>query len=197
MRGARAGIVSLCIVLFAGCSSDDGGSGSTGEPGPDVTSPAPDSAQAALDSATPPVPDDSAVVGDSVAPGSDTLLPANDTIAPEADTVMPQTDTMAPSSDSVTPEPDTMAPEADTVEPEPDTVVPSDPCEACLASGGTWQPEEEECTTNCALQDISCYTDACPGECGGNECGLCLTQDKCEAAKCTWFAAAGGFWCAD
>lgn len=39
-----------------------------------------------------------------------------------------------------------------------------DPCETCLATGGTWQPEIEECTKDCAVQDISCFDEACPAE---------------------------------
>ena len=37
-----------------------------------------------------------------------------------------------------------------------------DACSACLDTGGTWQPEANECTTDCALQDISCFVDSCP-----------------------------------
>ena len=36
------------------------------------------------------------------------------------------------------------------------------PCQQCLASGRTWQPEASACTESCSIQDISCYTDICP-----------------------------------
>lgn len=44
-----------------------------------------------------------------------------------------------------------------------------DQCDACLATGGTWQPEANECTSDCDIQDISCFTDSCP-------------TDSCEAS---------------
>lgn len=69
-----------------------------------------------------------------------------------------------------------------------------DPCEACLAGGGTWQPEAEECTTNCDIMDISCYTDACPGPCG-ERCGYCFTEEECRAVGCQWAVDAEAMWC--
>lgn len=59
-------------------------------------------------------------------------------------------------------------------------------CDDCLASGGTWQPEAQQCTTDCDLMDISCFADECPGECEADACGNCFSQPECEAATCTW-----------
>ncbi len=59
-------------------------------------------------------------------------------------------------------------------------------CEACLESTGTWQPEASACTVDCGLQDISCFTDECPGDCAADECGNCFSQADCEGATCTW-----------
>ena len=70
----------------------------------------------------------------------------------------------------------------------------ADPCEACLAGGGTWQPEVSECTTNCDIADISCFTDSCPGTCQ-DDCAFCFGQGECEAAGCTWQQAAEAMWC--
>lgn len=58
-------------------------------------------------------------------------------------------------------------------------------CEACLASGGTWQPEANACTDNCDLQDISCFTDSCPAP---SDCEACLASGgtwQPEANACT------------
>ena len=73
----------------------------------------------------------------------------------------------------------------------PDTTAE---CEACLADGGTWQPEAETCSEDCEIQDISCYTDSCPGECSSDTCE-CFSQDTCEAAGCTWNVEAEAMWC--
>ena len=67
-----------------------------------------------------------------------------------------------------------------------------DECEACLARGGTWQPPE--CTSDCALQDTSCYRDACPGPCEPGTCE-CHTRDACEAAGCSWQIEGEAMWC--
>jgi hypothetical protein len=116
---------------------------------------------------------------------TDTAGPTPDVTTPEPDTAPPEPDTATPEPDTATPEPDTATPEPDTAAPEPDTAEPSDPCEDCLASGGTWQPEANACTTNCAIQDISCYTDSCP-ECSMDSCGSFVTASECEAADCSW-----------
>ena len=70
-----------------------------------------------------------------------------------------------------------------------------DPCEACLASGGTWQPEANACTQNCAIMDISCYTSSCPEPCSAASCGTCIGQEACEAAGCTWNMEGPAMWC--
>lgn len=80
-----------------------------------------------------------------------------------------------------------------TTEPRPTVPDASDDgCEACLARGGTWQPPE--CTRDCALQDASCYRDACPGPCEPGTCE-CQTRDECEAAGCSWQTAGEAMWC--
>lgn len=56
-------------------------------------------------------------------------------------------------------------------------------CEECLSTGGTWQIDE--CTTNCALQDISCYEDECPPPCS-ESCSGCFTESECLSAGCEW-----------
>ena len=72
---------------------------------------------------------------------------------------------------------------------------PPDPCEACLAEGKTWQPEADACTDDCAIQDISCYADACPAPCSAQSCGTCHSEGDCAGAGCTWNADGGLFWC--
>ena len=69
-------------------------------------------------------------------------------------------------------------------------------CETCLAEGGTWQPEASECTEDCDLQDISCYTDECPGECEDN-CAYCFGQGECEEQGCAWHQEAEAMWCTE
>ncbi len=69
-------------------------------------------------------------------------------------------------------------------------------CEACLESGGTWQPEASACTENCAIQDISCFIRECPGACT-EDCGDCFSQDECESAGCAWHQEAEAMWCTD
>jgi hypothetical protein len=68
------------------------------------------------------------------------------------------------------------------------STIVTDPttCEACLDSGGTWQPEASSCTDDCDLQDISCFIEECPGACDADECENCFSQDDCETATCTW-----------
>ena len=66
-------------------------------------------------------------------------------------------------------------------------------CEACLRSGGTWQGST--CTRDCALMDISCFRDACPGPCSADDCGACDASAACEAAGCSWRIEAEAMWC--
>ena len=75
-------------------------------------------------------------------------------------------------------------------EPTPDDSL----CEACLESGGTWQPEASGCTQDCAIQDISCFTTECPDSCT-DDCSDCFSQDECEDAGCTWNQEAEAMWC--
>ncbi len=63
-------------------------------------------------------------------------------------------------------------------------VCPADPCEECLAGGGTWQVGV--CTDNCDIADTWCFADACPGPCDSNSCGNCFTASDCEANSCEW-----------
>ena len=56
-------------------------------------------------------------------------------------------------------------------------------CAACLESGGTWQVVE--CTQNCDLQDISCFTDECPPPCE-EDCSGCFSERDCIDAGCSW-----------
>ena len=56
-------------------------------------------------------------------------------------------------------------------------------CDECLSSGGTWQIDE--CTSNCAIQDISCYTDECPPPCS-ESCSGCFSESECTSAGCEW-----------
>jgi hypothetical protein len=80
-------------------------------------------------------------------------------------------------------------------EGEEDVVVEPDPCEVCLASGGTWQPEANACTDNCNIMDISCYTSSCPAPCSLESCGTCIGQEECEDTGCQWNAQPPAFWC--
>jgi len=77
------------------------------------------------------------------------------------------------------------------------TVPSSESCEACLSSGGTWQPEVEECTTNCDIQDISCFVDSCPEACAPDACGNCFDETSCTEASCTWNQEGEAFWCTE
>lgn len=72
-----------------------------------------------------------------------------------------------------------------------------DPCEACLASGGTWQPEANACTANCDIMDISCYSSSCPAPCAPESCSTCIGSEECEAAGCQWNAQPPAFWCTE
>jgi hypothetical protein len=67
-------------------------------------------------------------------------------------------------------------------------------CEECLDSGGTWQPEAEQCTADCDIMDISCYSDECPGACG-DDCAYCFGSADCEDAGCTWRVEGEAMWC--
>lgn len=67
-------------------------------------------------------------------------------------------------------------------------------CEACLASGGTWQAGTT-CTRDCALMDVSCYRDHCPGPCSAHDCGACEGSEACVAAGCRWSIASEAMWC--
>ena len=68
-------------------------------------------------------------------------------------------------------------------------------CEACLASGGTWQPEAEACTEACEIQDISCYSQACPEACSPTNCGDCFSLSDCETMSCEWVQQNEIMWC--
>ncbi len=62
-----------------------------------------------------------------------------------------------------------------------------DACSACLADGGTWQPEAEACTADCDIQDISCFVDRCP-DVPTEDCDSCLASGgtwQPEAESCT------------
>ena len=51
-------------------------------------------------------------------------------------------------------------------------------CEACLASGGTWQPSvSDPCTQDCGVADTSCFTNECPGACSADACENCFGED--------------------
>ena len=76
-----------------------------------------------------------------------------------------------------------------------DTGVEVSLCEACIASGGTWQPEANACTENCNIMDISCYTTSCPEPCSLESCGTCIGQAECEEMGCQWNAQPPAFWC--
>lgn len=68
-------------------------------------------------------------------------------------------------------------------------------CDACLAKGGTWQPEAHYCTPNCDIQDVSCFTDQCPGACTAEACGYCFSASECLASSCMWNQGAEALWC--
>ena len=187
------------------------------EPTPDVTTVADTEEGGAKDDVAPvPVVDDVA--------SEDALLPESDVAAHDADTTHHDLDAapddtaeaedsgaladVAPAEDAMTSvediaEADTttaadtaleedMASEADAGE---DVEVEADPCEACIASGGTWQPEANACTENCNIMDISCYTSSCPAPCSSESCGTCIGQEECEGMGCTWNAEPPAFWC--
>ncbi|HKO94644.1 MAG TPA: hypothetical protein VJU61_25995 [Polyangiaceae bacterium] len=76
-------------------------------------------------------------------------------------------------------------------DPGPDETATE--CEPCLRSGGTWQLGD--CTTNCALQDTSCFRDACPAPCAADSCGTCFGRAECEAVHCEWHSVDEAMWC--
>jgi hypothetical protein len=82
-------------------------------------------------------------------------------------------------------------------DPPATAATSGDACQACLRSGGTWQPEANECTRKCAIQDISCFEDTCPGACAEDACGDCFDAETCRAAGCTWHIEAEAAWCAN
>ena len=65
-------------------------------------------------------------------------------------------------------------------------------CRDCLARGGTWQPPS--CTADCAIQDSSCFTEACPGPCESGSCN-CQSRADCEAVGCRWHVEHEAMWC--
>eukprot|EP00397_Hematodinium_sp_SG-2012_P020520 GEMP01021145.1.p1 GENE.GEMP01021145.1~~GEMP01021145.1.p1 ORF type:complete len:469 (+),score=87.14 GEMP01021145.1:48-1454(+) len=42
------------------------------------------------------------------------------------------------------------------------SVVIAAACDACLKSGGTWQPDNKTCTDDCSIQDTRCFRTTCP-----------------------------------
>ena len=68
-------------------------------------------------------------------------------------------------------------------------------CPACLDHGGTWRPEVQECTQDCAIMDISCFTDDCPEACSSDNCSDCFDQTSCETAQCAWRQEDEIAWC--
>lgn len=68
-------------------------------------------------------------------------------------------------------------------------------CAACILSGKTWQPEVKQCTEDCAVQDISCFRDKCPGPCSATNCEHCFAQAACESSGCAWREEAELSWC--
>jgi len=71
----------------------------------------------------------------------------------------------------------------------------SSACSQCTSEGGTWQPEANECTKNCEIQDISCFRDSCPEPCSSEGC-QCFSEADCEGAGCRWKVEGEGAWCA-
>ena len=59
-------------------------------------------------------------------------------------------------------------------------------CGECLDLGGTWQPQAEECTSDCSLQDLSCYVTSCPGVCEPDACHNCFDADSIVATTRRW-----------
>ena len=141
-----------------------------------------------------------------VAQGEDTIV-VTDTVSNDA---VPTDAANATDATSDAIEPDTEdATSAVDAEPSVDTVpdavtdIPqevtedatvADPCEECLANGGTWQPPAG-CTQDCNIADLSCFTDACPEPCSAEACGSCFGQVECEAVGCTWNAEGPAMWC--
>ena len=123
--------------------------------------------------------------------------PVDDVTGPVDDVVDAGAEVTDPPADVTDPPADVVDPPADVVDSLEDATDPPSPCEACLASGKTWQPEADACTDSCAIQDISCYTESCPAPCGPDSCGSCLSQAECDGAGCTWNAFDGLFWCSD
>jgi len=68
------------------------------------------------------------------------------------------------------------------------------PCEACIGSGGTWQPGAG-CTTNCGVMDLACYTKSCPAPCSKESCDTCFSDTDCESAGCKWNQSGPAMWC--
>jgi hypothetical protein len=181
----------LCLGLTAtGCDDD---------PAPTVGADASDSLTPSSD-ANIPGPDANIPAPDANIPGPDANIPAPDTNIPEPDANIPEPDANIPEPDANIPEPDANIPAPDAEPPISDVTENGDanalsPCEACLASGGTWQPEANACTSNCDIQDISCYTETCPEPCSSSSCSSCIGQEACEDAGCTWNQSGPAMWC--
>ena len=74
------------------------------------------------------------------------------------------------------------------LETGPSEIATPDLCAACLARGGTWQPEADACTGSCDIQDISCFRDHCPAPAPADPCAACLARGgtwQPEADACT------------
>lgn len=68
-------------------------------------------------------------------------------------------------------------------------------CQQCVSEGGTWQPEADQCTSNCDIQDISCFRDSCPEPCSADGC-QCFSESECEGVGCRWTVEGEAAWCA-
>ena len=175
--------------------------------GESTTSPVSDAQRATLNDTRTGAPDTGPPPEDTLS-NEDTsvLIPDSTTSVPDsgeavADTATPLPDSVAPPDDTDVALPDPREENTDSNEASTDTVEPAtdvaflSPCEECLASGGTWQPEATACTQDCALQDISCYSSSCPEPCSLESCGSCFGQKDCEEAGCQWNAEGPAMWC--
>ena len=79
---------------------------------------------------------------------------------------------------------------------EEEPSAPTARCEACLESGGSWQPAVNACTDGCEIMDSACYTESCPPACA-DACDGCFVSFACMEAGCVWNQEDALSWCSE
>lgn len=74
-------------------------------------------------------------------------------------------------------------------------VAEVDPCETCVASGGSFVMPNT-CDTTACVPDSTCFTDECPALCAPDSCDGCGRSEECWAAGCEWMQVSESAFCA-